>query len=130
VNDDDERAFKIVLKQLGARIRAFREEQGFSKKELAELTGIPRQQIGHYEAGTEAPRLRNLLILTRFMNVSPADLIYGPDEAVPRIKNPELRDCVSRIESMGSEYCRGATDLLEMYIVSKMTKKKQGAGNE
>jgi transcriptional regulator with XRE-family HTH domain len=117
-----------VLTQLGARIRAFREEQKFSKKELAELTGIPRQQIGRYEAGTEAPRLRNLLILCRFMNISIADLTYDPDDAIPRIKNPELRDCVSQIESRGNEHCRGAVDLLEMYIFSKMTKKKFGAG--
>jgi hypothetical protein len=32
------------------------------------------------EAGTEAPRLRNLLILSRYMNISIADLICRLDQ--------------------------------------------------
>jgi transcriptional regulator with XRE-family HTH domain len=121
----DEDLFDAVPAEIGARIAAFRQQHGYGQKEFAEMTGIPRQQIGRYETGTEAPRLRNLLILHRFMEISLDELVYGRSEAVPSVRDPSLRECVYRVESMGSHYCRGAVDLLEMYIVSKQTKKRK-----
>jgi transcriptional regulator with XRE-family HTH domain len=69
-----------IAASFGARLRAFREEHGLSQADVAERTGIAREQINRYEMGTAAPTLKNFAILVRFMDADAHQALFGEEE--------------------------------------------------
>jgi transcriptional regulator with XRE-family HTH domain len=67
---------------IGERLRAFREEHGLSQADVAERTGISREQINRYEAGKMVPTLKKFGILVRFMDVGTHWMLFGGSEDV------------------------------------------------
>ncbi|HEX3581375.1 MAG TPA: helix-turn-helix transcriptional regulator [Thermoanaerobaculia bacterium] len=111
---DDDLDMATLAIAIGERIRAFREEHGLSQRDIAERTGIPREQISHFERGA-LPSLRNLIILARFMDINEHELLFGTPAEVP-ISNNFLRKRVLRIERMSYEAQRWLTELLDSFI--------------
>jgi len=58
------------------RLRALREEHGWSQRELARLCGFGETQISKYEAGVVDPSASNLALLADVLGVS-ADYLLG-----------------------------------------------------
>jgi transcriptional regulator with XRE-family HTH domain len=112
---DDDLDMRAIAIALGERIRAFRETHGLSQRDVAERTGIPREQINRFEKGA-MPSLKNLIILARFMDITLHELLFGtPDEQVV-IPNRLIRNRVLRIERMGFEAQRWLIDLMDGFI--------------
>src|SRR5207248_5433739 len=55
------RGKSATASEIGALIRAVREQNGCQQKELAERIGIPASQLSRYEAGTDQPKIQILV---------------------------------------------------------------------
>ena len=64
-----------IEKQLGNRIRRFRETQKLSQEELAYRAGVHRTYLGGIERGERNPSLKNLAAIAKALNVRLADLV-------------------------------------------------------
>ena len=64
------------LIEIGERLLKAREDKGWSRKELAEESGISRESIGGYERGDEAASFFRMIQVARALEVS-LDYIAG-----------------------------------------------------
>lgn len=76
---------RLILGRFGARLRNLREIQGFSQEGFAKECGLHRTAVGLIERGKRIPRLDTLLIISRHLKITAADLIrgierWGPDK--------------------------------------------------
>jgi transcriptional regulator with XRE-family HTH domain/molybdate-binding protein len=65
------------------RIRALREDQGWSQSELAERAGVTRQLVGAVEAGRHSPNVGAAIGLARALGVTVEELFAQPAEMEP-----------------------------------------------
>ena len=80
------------LKAVGARLRALRQERGWTLEELAGSTGISASTLSRLESGKRTASLELLLPLTRRLGVRIDDLLVAPTSD-PRVRRPaEHRD--------------------------------------
>lgn len=74
-------------KDLGARVRAARRQQGLTQEKLADLAGISASFLGHIERGSRVASLETLVDLCNAMNVTPeyllASSLHKFDSAMP-----------------------------------------------
>ncbi len=101
----------VDSKEVGRRIRQFRQDAGLSQEALAELVGVSFQQIQKYESGhttLNIIKLQHIAIALKvqssdFFGTSPVQHIKLTGEedqllqAYRRIKNGELRGCVLKL---------------------------------
>lgn len=73
----DPRSVTEVDEEIGARIRARRQELGFPQSHVAELVGITFQQLQKYEAGQNRVSAATLLRIAAALRVEPSDLLPG-----------------------------------------------------
>jgi DNA-binding XRE family transcriptional regulator len=66
---------QALLKQLGSRIRSFREERGFSQEELGFRSNLHRTYISEVELGQKNPTYLTLLKISEALSVNILDLI-------------------------------------------------------
>jgi transcriptional regulator with XRE-family HTH domain len=64
-----------ALEMFGARIRELRTQRGYSQEKLAELSGLHRNYVGDVERGARNIGLRNILHLSRALDVLPTELL-------------------------------------------------------
>ena len=77
--------------EIGARIRKFREDRGYSQKELAELIGVSNSRISNWEQGVNRPDADILVDLCKTLNVSPSELLDV------HLKDDELSDMERKV---------------------------------
>lgn len=77
--------------EIGARIRKFREDRGYSQKELAELIGVSNSRISNWEQGVNRPDADILVDLCKTLNVSPSELLDV------HLKDDELNDMERKV---------------------------------
>ena len=77
--------------EIGARIRKFREDRGYSQKELAELIGVSNSRISNWEQGVNRPDADILVDLCKTLNVSPSELLDV------HLKDDELNDIERKV---------------------------------
>ncbi|HQA98776.1 MAG TPA: helix-turn-helix transcriptional regulator [Candidatus Dojkabacteria bacterium] len=65
----------MTSKKLGERLKKAREEKRLTQRELAIKVGLSDKSISIYEKGKVYPPIRNLLILSRELDVSISDLL-------------------------------------------------------
>lgn len=66
-------------KQFGARIKSTRKSLGLTQADLAKKIGVTKQAITTYETGIREPSFRNLIKLSRALNVT-TDWLLGEDQ--------------------------------------------------
>lgn len=66
---------QALLRDLGARLRALREQAGLSVSELARLAAVSRRHLTEIEAGRANPSATRLVDLARALDREPADLL-------------------------------------------------------
>ena len=66
-------------KQFGARIKSARKSLGLTQADLAKKIGVTKQAITTYETGIREPSFRNLIKLSRALNVT-TDWLLGEDQ--------------------------------------------------
>ena len=77
--------------EIGARIRKYREDRGYSQKELAELIGVSNSRISNWEQGVNRPDADILVDLCKTLNVSPSELLDV------HLKDDELSDMERKV---------------------------------
>ena len=77
--------------EIGARIRKFREDRGYSQIELAELIGVSNSRISNWEQGINRPDADILVDLCKTLNVSPSELLDV------HLKDDELNDMERKV---------------------------------
>lgn len=73
----DPRSVTEVDEEIGARIRARRQELGFPQSHVAELVGITFQQLQKYEAGQNRVSAATLLRVAAALRVDASELLPG-----------------------------------------------------
>ena len=66
-------------KQFGARIKSMRKSLELTQADLAKKIGVTKQAITTYETGIREPSFRNLIKLSRALNVT-TDWLLGEDQ--------------------------------------------------
>ena len=101
----------VDTKEMGCRIRAFRQDAGLSQEALAELVGVSFQQVQKYESGHTTLNILKLQQISDALKVSVSDFfdkttskgIRLTDEedqllqAFRKVKNAEMRGCVLKL---------------------------------
>ena len=77
--------------EIGARIRKFREDRGYSQIELAQLIGVSNSRVSNWEQGINRPDADILVDLCKTLNVSPSDLLDV------HLKDDELNDMERKV---------------------------------
>ena len=77
--------------EIGARIRKFREDRGYSQIELAQLIGVSNSRVSNWEQGINRPDADILVNLCKTLNVSPSDLLDV------HLKDDELNDIERKV---------------------------------
>jgi XRE family aerobic/anaerobic benzoate catabolism transcriptional regulator len=71
-----------LLRTAGNRVHALRREQGWSRKELAQRTGLSERFLGDVESGRGNPSLRSLAEIALALGTTPAALLEARGELV------------------------------------------------
>ena len=61
--------------EIGTRIRKYREIQGISQKEFAQLIKVSNSRVSNWEKGINRPDVDMLADICRALNVSPSELL-------------------------------------------------------
>ena len=77
--------------EIGARIRKFREDRGYSQIELAQLIGVSNSRVSNWEQGINRPDADILVDLCKTLNVSPSELLDV------HLKHDELSDIERKV---------------------------------
>ena len=77
--------------EIGARIRKFREDRGYSQIELAQLIGVSNSRVSNWEQGINRPDADILVDLWKTLNVSPSELLDV------HLKDDELSDIERKV---------------------------------
>lgn len=85
-----------------ARLRALREKQGFSQRELGEISDIHYLSIGKYERGQIRPNAESLRKLADALSTTSDYLLEGTadQQATDRLSDKELLSQFQVIEKM------------------------------
>jgi len=101
----------VDSKEIGKRIRQYRQDAGLSQEALAELIGVSFQQVQKYESGHTTLNILKLqqvadslkVQVSDFFDVTPVKGIRLTGEedqllqAYRKIKNAEMRECVLKL---------------------------------
>ena len=68
---------------IGERLRHLRRQRGLSQKELADIIGVYKSAVSHYETDKDSPSDKIKISIARYFNVSVDYLLGLIDEAVP-----------------------------------------------
>ncbi len=88
-----------LLEEFGRRVKAFRDERGFSQEQLAELADISAKHVGELERGLKEPGLVAVLGLARALDVDLVVLVpfrAGEDPFPPR---PTYKEWLATLHS-------------------------------
>lgn len=90
----------------GERVTVFRKRNKYTKKQLAELTGISSSTLTIYERDQAAPKAEHAIKLALALNVSIDDLISladGQREDAPDLMNEDfLKRCRELMKHTGN----------------------------
>jgi transcriptional regulator with XRE-family HTH domain len=118
----------VTAAEIGARLRAVREQNGWQQKELAERIGIPPSQLSRYEAGTDLPKIHTLVAIGEIFQVALGDLVSGrPAGDVVRVTDLDLRDRLETLEELDRRYRESAIDMLDS-IIARARQESQAGG--
>ena len=120
----DERRRRNLAAEIGARIRAIRENRGWRQKVLADDAGIHPSQLSRYEGGLELPYIDTLVRICDTLEVGVEEVAkgFGP-EGLPPIRDRELRLAVQILEGLPEPYRLSAIKMLD-YIIAGATQDK------
>lgn len=68
---------------IGARIRAIRQQKGMTQKQVADKCGMADSAIRKYESGAQVPKVETAKRIAAALNVPPAQLLGLDDQIIP-----------------------------------------------
>lgn len=69
--------------QIGERIRAARQQRGWTQEQLAESVGVSRSAVAQWETGRAGQLTGNLARIAEVLSVGIEHLTHGRDKRVP-----------------------------------------------
>lgn len=101
----------VDTKEVGRRIRQFRQDAGLSQEALAELVGVSFQQVQKYESGHTTLNILKLQLIADALKVQVSDFFGTPLiqhvrlsgeedqllQAFRSVKNADLRGCILKL---------------------------------
>lgn len=75
--DDEEQKLQVLF---GRRVRALREDRGYSQESFAQIVGKHRTYVGNIERGKHSPTLGTIASLARALSVPMEKLVQGLDK--------------------------------------------------
>lgn len=63
------------MEKFGEKLRALREQQGLSLRQLGNLLGVTKIHVWNLEKGKKVPNVAMVLKIAKVFNVTPNDLI-------------------------------------------------------
>lgn len=101
----------VDSKEIGRRIRSFRQDAGLSQEALAELIGLSFQQVQKYESGHTTLNILKLQQVAQALKVQVSDFfestpskqirLTGEEDqllqAFRKVKNTDMRGCVLKL---------------------------------
>ena len=88
----DPRSVTEVDREIGARVRARRQELGYSQAYVADVIGITFQQMQKYEAGQNRVASATLLRIAEALNSDPMSLLTGGKKAAAGPRRPKASE--------------------------------------
>ncbi len=95
----------------GAKLKATREQRGFSLRELSERTGIPEQSLDDLEHGKSLLPLGRLIKLSKALSLKMADVISPGEESYTIVRAGERQSVARFGESKQTSYGYGYESL-------------------
>lgn len=116
-----------LKKQIGLRIKAARENNGWSLAELAARTiSLQKSRIGNYEQGTRTPGPLEAKELARALGVSAAYVLCVDDESTLSEDEKKLLEKYRHTDERGKTAIQGVAESQSIYDVrDRKTKKGQ-----
>lgn len=92
----------VDSKELGDRIRKYRQNAGFSQEKLAEMVGVSSQQIQKYESGQTTLSIIKLQQIAKSLRVSMSDFFAQNTVELARttIQEEELLSAFRRVKNI------------------------------
>ena len=101
----------VDTKEMGRRIRSFRQDAGLSQEALAELISVSFQQVQKYESGHTTLNILKLQQIAQSLKVQVSDFfdstppkqirLTGEEDqllqAFRKVKNADMRGCVLKL---------------------------------
>lgn len=111
-----------LASQVGARLRAIREHNGWTQKEFAERLGITPEQLSRYETGKMLPNVETLVDMKEVLHIIVDELLQG--RRMPLI-DPDLRADIAAVERLPPVYRNMAHEYLHM-LLTKASEELKG----
>jgi len=70
-----ERQKELLRKQVGSRVKQYREENKMTQEELARSVGIERTSVTNIEAGRNNMTLEQLMMFCEIFEITPNDML-------------------------------------------------------
>lgn len=111
-----------LRRQVGTKVRHYRERAGLTQTELGDLIGKSLETIGRIERGTTAPSLSLLEKLADALKVEPRDLLGTGSHAAKTRKADPLALIIDRLAGLSDADLARAEKLLAAVIDWKNSK--------
>lgn len=111
-----------LRRQVGTKVRHYRERAGLTQTELGDLIGKSLETIGRIERGTTAPSLALLEKLADALKVEPRDLLGTGSHAVKTRKTDPLAQIIDHLAGLSDADLARAEKLLGAVIDWKKSK--------
>lgn len=89
----------MIDKNVGKRIREYREKSGISQEYLGEQAGLSKTSVSNIERGNNYPALENFIKIANIIGVSADLLLCDVVEEAKTVKASELSDKLQHVSS-------------------------------
>jgi transcriptional regulator with XRE-family HTH domain len=111
-----------LRRQVGTKVRHYRERAGLTQTELGDLIGKSLETVGRIERGSTAPSLALLEKLADALKVDPRDLLGTGSHAARTRKPDPLARLIDRLAGLPDDDLERAEKLLTAVIEWKKGK--------
>jgi transcriptional regulator with XRE-family HTH domain len=111
-----------LRRQVGTKVRHYRERADLTQTELGDLIGKSLETIGRIERGTTAPSLALLEKLAEALKVDSRDLLGTGSHAAKTRKTDPLAQLIDRLAGLSDEDLARADKLLAVAMDWKNSK--------
>jgi transcriptional regulator with XRE-family HTH domain len=109
----------------GPRLARFRQEAGYSQRDLARETGISQRMIAYYEKQPQYPPMHVLSVLAGALGVPAQDFLgLKSKESKGKLKDMRIRRRLEKIEGLEEKEKRQVIQLLDTFIEKNRLKQQ------
>ena len=108
---------KEIRRAFGARIKALRNQNKWTQKDVATKLGVQFSQVNKYECGMHVPPPEKLVQLAEIFQTSVDYLLTGESTGESPLRNKQLLERFQALEQFGSDDRDAVIRLIDAMIV-------------